>query len=171
MTENFSQGECDGSVDHPASVTQDKACRRDLLQVPPMQAGEASPNERRDRLRIRRERPACLLRECCGENDRKDMISTGKAVLYLTCEPASKMRLNGQPYTIATLNQGIGRSTKGTVSNWPGTMKFDCYTTVGHHNIARYRYDCWFTGPDGKRWHGVTYGDNTQICRCRRLKD
>ena len=116
-----------------------------------------------------KDRPVCY--ECCGENDRKDMISTGKAVLYLTCEPASKMRLSGQPYTIATLNQGIGRSTKGTVSNWPGTMKFDCYTTVGHHNIARHRYDCWFTGPDGKRWHGVTYGDNTQICRCRRLKD
>lgn len=115
-----------------------------------------------------RERPICY--QCCGEMDKQRMIDTGKAVLYLTCEPARKMRLNGRPYTPETLNQGSGRSTKGTVSNWPGTLKFDCHTSVGRHNIAGNRYDCWFTGPDGKQWHGVTYGDNTQICHCRRMK-
>lgn len=32
------------------------------------------------------------------------------------------------------------------------------------------RYDTWFTGPDGKQWHAVQYGDNTQIAHCRRTK-
>ena len=107
---------------------------------------------------------------CCGKQDREDMIRTGKATLYLTCEPASKMRLNGRPYTPSTLSQGTGRNRAGKVSNWPGTLEFPCTTTVGRHNIARTRYDAWFTGPDGKPWHGVTYGDNTQICHCKRLK-
>jgi hypothetical protein len=102
-------------------------------------------------------KPICY--ECCGENDRKSMIETGKAVLYLTCESAPKM-----------LRQGKCRSTSGHVSNWPGTLKFPCGTRVGRHNIAGTRYDCWFRGPDGHEWHGVMYGENTQICRCKRTK-
>jgi hypothetical protein len=38
------------------------------------------------------------------------------------------------------------------------------------HNLATWRYDFQFTGPDGKVWSGVNYGDNTQIARCKRLK-
>jgi hypothetical protein len=53
---------------------------------------------------------------------------------------------------------------------WPGTLKIRCGVRTGRHNIAGKRYDVWFVGPDGKNWHGVTYGDNTQICRVRRLK-
>ena len=30
-------------------------------------------------------------------------------------------------------------------------------------------YDVWFIGPDGKEWHGVQYGDLTQVCHCRRV--
>lgn len=115
------------------------------------------------------DRPVCY--DCCGENDRKEMIEVGKIVLYLSCEPARKLRRpNGLPYTPETLHEGPGRKTAGEVTNWPGTLRFKCHTRVGRHNIAGYRYDCWFTGPDGKQWHGVTYGDNTQLCHCRRLK-
>jgi len=115
------------------------------------------------------ERPICYV--CCGKRDLADMIETGRATLYLTCEPASKACLNGRPYTPATINRGAGRRTTGRVSNWAGSLLFACHTQTGRHNIAGVRYDCWFNGPDGFRWHGVTYGDNTQICHCRRTKE
>lgn len=95
---------------------------------------------------------------CCADINRTQMIATGKATLYLTCEPQSNERLDK------------GRRTLGKVSNWPGTLSFPCHTRTGKHNIAKVRYDVWFIGPDGKKWHGVTYGDYTQVCHCKRMK-
>lgn len=60
---------------------------------------------------------------------------------------------------------------KWVIGNWSGGLSFPCITMhKGSHNIARVRYDVTFRGPDGKQWRGTTYGDNTQICHCRRLK-
>lgn len=99
---------------------------------------------------------------CCGLIDAFSMGWTGKGCLYLSW-PARSM--NPAP------DSAYGWiSTPGQVSNWPGTFKANAATKRGRHNIARYRYDAWFTGPDGKRWHGVTYGQNTQICHCKRVK-
>jgi hypothetical protein len=85
---------------------------------------------------------------CCGKRDRAAMIERGKATLYLTI-----------------------RNAANEVTNWPGTLRFRTGAPhVSRHNIAGKRYDVWFTGPDGKTWHGVQYGDNTQICHCRRTK-
>jgi hypothetical protein len=95
---------------------------------------------------------------CCAEQDKQFMRDNGKITLYLTCEPAHKIK------------EPQGRLTVGTVSNWPGTLKFKCHTRIGSHNIAHVRYDCWFIF-EGYYWHGVTYGDNTQICHCKRTKD
>lgn len=92
-----------------------------------------------------RDMPICY--ECCGKADRAQMMATGKATLYLTGKPGA-----------------------WSVSNWPGTLRLRATVRKGRHNIARTRYDAWFTGPDGLPWHGVTYGENTQICHCRRLK-
>lgn len=92
---------------------------------------------------------------CAGETDRADMLADGRAVLYLTHEP-----IQGRAYPFAD----------GRVTNWPGTLSIKCRVKRGAHNVARYRYDAWFTGPDGKPWHGVQYGDNTQILHCRRVK-
>lgn len=89
--------------------------------------------------------------ECCAEIDRKQMLEDGKATLYLT-------------------SSGAGLFSDGAVSNWPGTLKFNCRVKKGRHNIARIRYDAWFVGPNGESWHGVQYGENTQIIHCRRLK-
>lgn len=94
---------------------------------------------------------------CCADQDREDMLETGRATLYLSQENSGVLRLEG----------GRGH---GTVSNWPGSLKFPAYIKRGRHNIAGTRYDVWFKGPDGKTWHGVQYGDNTQICHCRRTK-
>jgi hypothetical protein len=90
---------------------------------------------------------------CCAENDKRSMIETGKATLYLTIEA-----------------EYVGHA-KAKVTNWPGSLVFPIgYVRRGRHNIAGTRYDVWFTGPDSKQWHGVQYGDNTQICHCRRVK-
>lgn len=86
---------------------------------------------------------------CCGKRDSADMSATGRAVLYLTEE-----------------------GTEGTVvSNWPGTLKFRVrHKRVGSHNLAGRRVDVWFADSDGREWHGVNYGHNSQLCHCRRLR-
>jgi hypothetical protein len=87
---------------------------------------------------------ALICYECCGLRDKETMIADGKTMLYW-----------------------IG----DYVVNWCETLKFKVnHTRTGKHNIARRRYDIWFTGPDGKPWHGIQYGDNTQICHCKRVK-
>ena len=98
--------------------------------------------------------------ECCGIRDRADMVKTGRGVLYLSSVPAPDCMKN-QPWN----------TIRGRLSNWPGTLEFKVDATKkGRHNMAGSRYDVWFTGPDGKDWHGVQYGENTQICHCRRIK-
>lgn len=96
--------------------------------------------------------------QCCAEDDKKHMEQNNRITLYLTCEPAHKIKSEH------------GRNRVGYVSNWPGTLKIPCTTTVGRHNIAGVRYDCWFTDHSGNKWHGVQYGDNTQLVHCRKLK-
>lgn len=84
----------------------------------------------------------CL--ECCAAEDIRIMEEDGRIVLYLT---------------------------KDTVTNWPGTLKFPVqYQTKGKHNIARTRYDVWFRDAKKALWHGVQYGEFTQLCHCRRVK-
>lgn len=86
--------------------------------------------------------------ECCAKEDLKTMRATGKATMYL-----------------------VDSETGYMVTNWPGTLAFKCTTPrKGRHNITRSRYDIWFQGPDNKIWHGIQYGDDTQICHVKRTK-
>ena len=101
---------------------------------------------------------------CCGEADKADMIKTGHAILYLTIAEDIDYFNRGQRYG--------ERYCRCSISNWPGTMKYATgRIVIGHHNMARKRYDVWFDGPDGYIWHGTQYGDNTQICHCKRTKE
>lgn len=89
-------------------------------------------------------KPVCYA--CCGELDAIQMDRDGKATLYL-------VKRDGQHF----------------VTNWPGTLSLRAGVQTGRHNIAGRRYDAWFKWR-GQQWHGVTYGDNTQICHCKRTK-
>ena len=81
--------------------------------------------------------------ECCAAQDRRQMAETGRAVLYLS-----------------------GRE----LTNWPGSLRIPVdEIRHGRHNIAGSRTDCWFRF-GGRRWHGVQYGEFTQLAHCRRLK-
>lgn len=85
---------------------------------------------------------------CCGLNDAKELETMpikGKTVLYLNTK-------------------------EKTLSNWPGTFKIQLHAIrQGRHNIAGKRYDFWFDYK-GNEFHGVQYGDNTQISHIKRLK-
>jgi hypothetical protein len=95
---------------------------------------------------------------CCADVDRDDMVRTGKAALYLVRKD-NPGHTGQAPYSV------------WEVTNWPGSLRFACGTPrKGFHNMARTRYDVWFTGPDGRDWHGVQYGDNTKIVHCKRVK-
>jgi hypothetical protein len=85
--------------------------------------------------------------DCCAVADRARMDQTGRAVLYLS----------------------KGADGRYAVGNWPGTLNLPAHVRKGRHNIAGSRYDAWFTF-GGAQWHGVNYGENTQVCHCRRLK-
>jgi hypothetical protein len=88
----------------------------------------------------------CFL--CCAVADALTMEATGKATFYLT----------------------LGRDGQHRVSNWPGTLNFKPHCVrKGRHNIARTRYDVYFRC-NGAEWHGIKYGENTQIVHCKRTK-
>jgi hypothetical protein len=94
------------------------------------------------------ERKICFA--CCGELDAQTMRDTGKIALYLSAAPGS----------IAAWR----------ITNWPGTLEFKVERArKGKHNIARTRTDAWFRDADGNAWHGVQYGENTQIVHCKRI--
>ena len=81
---------------------------------------------------------------CCAEIDKETMRKHGRITLYLT--------------------------EKG-ITNWPASLVLPVhYKKEGRHNIAGKRFDVWFTFED-RQWHGVTYGDNTQLCHCRVVKN
>lgn len=87
--------------------------------------------------------------DCCGKADIEYMKENGKTILYLS-----------------------KRDDGWVVSNWPGTLKaHGVYVSKGRHNIAGTRYDTWFNGPDGHVWHGVRYGEWTEILHCKRTKE
>ena len=94
--------------------------------------------------------PVCY--ECCGVVDREAMLRDGHSKtlpLYLTSKDGRRF-----------------------VGNWCGTLQFPVrHYQSGRHNIAGTREDVWFIGPDHHVWHGVQYGQWTQIVHCKRTKE
>ena len=93
--------------------------------------------------------------DCCALQDKQAMINDKQITLYLTIENDAFKYDN---------------FASSKVTNWPGNLTFNARVKKGKHNIARYRYDCWFSF-NGYIWHGVQYGDNTQIVYCKQTKE
>lgn len=98
--------------------------------------------------------------DCFGIIERDLLIKEGKGILYLSweqeCEPFNE--------------HGWCYPKNAKISNWPGTFSLPIRAIkVGRHNFTRRRYDVWFKFNDTE-WHGVIYGDNTQLCHVRRLR-
>ena len=84
--------------------------------------------------------------DCCAEREKQYMWETGEAVLYL-------VQRGGEYYVI----------------DWPGRLSIPVgQISKGKHNWAGTRYDVWFNF-EGTEWHGVQYGESTQLCHCRRV--
>ena len=101
--------------------------------------------------------------QCCAEIDKQYMRDHGRSVLYLSLDTDKLGRIN-------TVKSAIGRHVSGKVTNWPGTLEFKAGGKIGRHNFAGVRYDVWFVF-EGYVWHGVTYGNDTQICHVKRTKE
>ena len=92
----------------------------------------------------------------------------GDKVCYACCAIRDKARMTAESRVALYL---VTRENRLVVSNWPGTLEFPVMESrAGAHNIAGSRIDAWFVDHDGSRWHGVQYGDNTQLIHCRKLK-
>jgi hypothetical protein len=92
------------------------------------------------------EQPVCYV--CCAIWDSELMKAQHKTVLYLS----------------------KSKTGQWLVSNWPGTLQIRVHQPrKGRHNIARTRYDVWFRYA-GLCWHGVQYGEWTQILHCKVVK-
>lgn len=101
---------------------------------------------------------------CCGDTDKRALRQDERTTLYLV-----ERTPQGHEAVPARRSIGYQDAQRFTVTNWPGTLKHPV-TSVrkGRHNWAGVRYDVWFRF-EGINWHGVQYGDNTQILHCRRI--
>ena len=95
---------------------------------------------------------------CCAEKDKQYMLNNGKIKLYLVQRGKWQYKPNDN---VSTWN----------ITNWPNSLSFPViWYEIGGHNFAGIRYDIWFVGPDDHIWHGVQYGENTELCHCKRTK-
>lgn len=88
--------------------------------------------------------------ECCGELDKQALIEDGKLTGYFVKKDDGKYYF----------------------SNWPGTFLIPVYySRSSWHNFAgkNGRTDFWCTF-QGKKYHGVQIGHNSQIARLKALK-
>jgi len=98
--------------------------------------------------------------DCCTDQDLSWMKDKGRIALYLVPVTQQERTEGKAPY-----------SASYSVTNWLGHIfAFVRRSTKGRHNIARTRIDVWFPH-DGYMWHGVQYGEMTQIVHCRRTKE
>jgi hypothetical protein len=109
-----------------------------------------------------------LCYECCAAIDIGRLLKTGKGIMYLCISDEDEKIIRGMRRIFGAI-QLTPSST--FITNWPGSLKCKAhYLKKGRHNIAGNRYDVWFVYA-GQNFHGVTYGDMTQICHVKRIKD
>jgi hypothetical protein len=92
--------------------------------------------------------------DCSAAGERRHMIDTGTATLYLVSKTPSPSEWH--------------------ITDWPGVLDFPAFNMThsegrgfgGKYPIVTGR----FIGPDGKLWAFRNAGD-MQIARCKRLKD
>lgn len=83
--------------------------------------------------------------DCCAKHEAQAMRDTKQAVLYLV-------------------------NNDKEVTDWPGHLRFNVtYKSSGKHNFGIKRIDLWFNF-NGYVWHGVHYGDNSDLVYCKQTK-
>jgi hypothetical protein len=96
---------------------------------------------------------------CCGIEDRKSLIETGKQIGYLSYDQEPKLYRR----------TGLDFLKNGKYGNWPGTFTIPISSVRrSFNNFGAVRLDFWFT-LEGARYWGVNIGDN-QLARVKRIK-
>lgn len=91
--------------------------------------------------------PFCY--DCCAVLDSEQMRDSDRITLYLVKNAEGKHE----------------------VTNWPGTLRYSVASPViGKHNIARIRRDVSFKDIHDQWWHGTQYGNDSELCYCKKLK-
>lgn len=100
---------------------------------------------------------------CCADVDRERMKNEGKATMYLQYVSPC----HNPQFTSGGINL---TASEYVVSNWTGSLTMvTTKVQVGRHNMTGRRWDVWFRMNDQK-WWGVSYGNNTQLLHCKRIK-
>jgi hypothetical protein len=101
---------------------------------------------------------------CAAAGELADMHATGRATLYITGDEVVKYKGPGVVAPVSHLDNVV-------VGNWTGHFQFKVTSRwYGSHNIAGTRTDVRFRDDQGAEWWGVTFGNNTQLIHCKRLK-
>jgi hypothetical protein len=80
---------------------------------------------------------------CAAKEEEKFMREYGRIALYL-----------------------VGKVGEFEVVNWSGTFRIPVkHSKRGEHNFAGTRRDVWFNF-GGYEWHGVQYGEHSELCHC-----
>ena len=113
----------------------------------------------------------------CGKECISDGFGTGygelngKKYCYACCgELDSDTLAKLKPGEKVYLYLAEGKEYLPEVINWPGTLRIKCCARKnGNHNIAGIRRDVWFKHR-GKNFHGVQYGNSSEICHVQVVK-
>lgn len=99
--------------------------------------------------------------KCASDDEKERMRKTGVTTLYFM--------YNSPCNNIQHTNAGTNMTPSDyIVSDWSGRFLIRPMNVQrGKHNIARTRWDVWFEF-EGRVWHGVQYGENTQLLHCKR---
>lgn len=127
---------------------------------------------------IKGSKPLCCLGELfhspafgtyCPTYGRVDVTPDEASMHNLAFGRAKLATMNANGFAMLYLVDGGANGDGMMVQDWSGQLRIKpTKVRKGRHNIARTRFDVWFTY-EGQRWHGVNIGDN-QILRCRRIK-
>lgn len=98
---------------------------------------------------------------CCGEMDKKTLRETGTLRGYLIV-PSKPL-----PYQ----RTGVEDLHGAEFTNWPGSFRVsvDSYGKRSFNNFGAPRTDFWFFW-EGRRYHGVNVGDNSQCATVKVVK-
>ena len=113
----------------------------------------------------------------CGKEIQRDGVMCGygrtvdgKILCYDCCAKHTEKEFDSLPQGEKTYLYLVSKNGDLYVTDWTGRFSIPVYRhRKGRHNIAGTRTDVWFSRY-GKKYHGVNYGEFSQICHIKQVK-
>ena len=107
---------------------------------------------------------------CAADLDRALMDERGEITLHL--DGLISLRMNPER---VIQKQASGQASPGgkiSVSNWCGSLSYSVeLVRVGNGGMSKIRRDIYFTDHKGRVWHGVQFGNKSELVYCKRMKE